>query len=103
LRNAVFEMDDRYTAYDVEGIVRDRLDFAKTLVRIDLADPATVATLECTGRVVSEATAADVPIMLEPFMSRRVDGAVRNDLSPEAVITSVAIASGLGSSSARTW
>jgi DhnA family fructose-bisphosphate aldolase class Ia len=41
--------------------------------------------------------------MLEPFMSRRVDGRVVNDLSTEAVVLSVAIASGLGGSSAYSW
>jgi hypothetical protein len=41
--------------------------------------------------------------MVEPFVSRRVDGRVRNDLSTEAVVTSVAIAAGLGATSAYTW
>lgn len=103
LRGASFELDDRFTAYDVDGIVRDRLDFAKTLLRIDLADPATAATIEATARAVTEASAAGLPIMLEPFMSTRQSGLVVNDLSTEAVITSVAIAAGLGSSSACTW
>ena len=41
--------------------------------------------------------------MVEPFMSRRVDGKVRNDLSPDAVIKSIHISQGLGSTSAYTW
>jgi hypothetical protein len=41
--------------------------------------------------------------MLEPFMSEWVDGRVVNDLSTAAVIASVAIASGLGSTSAYSW
>jgi DhnA family fructose-bisphosphate aldolase class Ia len=36
-------------------------------------------------------------------MSRRQDGKVVNDLSPDAVIKSVAIASGLGNTSRHTW
>jgi hypothetical protein len=36
-------------------------------------------------------------------MSRRVNGAVVNDLSPDAVIKSVHIAQGLGATSAFTW
>ena len=36
-------------------------------------------------------------------MSRRVDGRVKNDLSPDAVIKSVHIAQGLGTTSAYTW
>lgn len=103
LRGAAFEMDDRYTAYDVPAMVRDGLDFAKLLIRIDLADPATARTLEQTAAAVSAAAAARLPIMLEPFISNRVKGVVRNDLTTESVIKSVAIVSGLGSSSAYSW
>ncbi|ROQ64837.1 DhnA family fructose-bisphosphate aldolase class Ia [Rathayibacter sp. PhB152] len=103
LRGASFEMDDRFTGYDIDGIVRDGLDFAKTLLRINLADAGSVATLEANAAAVTAAAAAHVPIMLEPFLSEWVDGAVVNDLSADAVITSIAIASGLGSSSAYTW
>jgi DhnA family fructose-bisphosphate aldolase class Ia len=103
LRGASFEMDDRFTGYDVDGIVRDGLDCAKTLLRVNLGDAGSVATIAANARAVDQAVAARVPIMLEPFMSSWVDGRIVNDLSAEAVITSVAIASGLGSSSAYTW
>ena len=103
LRGAVFEMDDRYTGYDVDSMVDSRLDAAKLLVRINLTDPATVATLESTARAVTAAAKAKLPIMLEPFMSEWVDDKVINDLSTEAVITSVAIASGLGAASGYSW
>ena len=36
-------------------------------------------------------------------MSTRVDGKVRNDLCPDAVIKSIHIGQGLGSTSAYTW
>lgn len=103
LRGASFEMDDRYTAYDVNTMVATGIDFAKTLVRINLDDPATAPTLEATARAVTEAQRAGLPIMLEPFMSRWVDGRVVNDLTPDAVILSIAISSGLGASSSHTW
>lgn len=103
LRHASFEMDDRFTAYDIAGIVRDGLDFAKTLLRINFADAGSAATIEANARAVSEAAAAQVPIMLEPFVSDWVNGRVVNDLSTEAVIRSIAIAAGLGTSSAYTW
>ena len=98
-----FEMDDRYTAYDIDKIKRDRLDFAKNLVRINLEDAGSLATLEATALAVSEAAAAGIPIMLEPFMSFWVDGRVKNDLTADAVILSIAIAEGLGNSSAYSW
>jgi hypothetical protein len=103
LRGSAFEMDDRYTAYNVEGVDRDGLDFAKNLVRINLADPATVKTLEASAAAVDEAVVAKLPIMIEPFMSEWISGSIRNDLSTDAVIKSIAIASGLGNSSAYSW
>lgn len=103
LRGASFEMDDRFTAYDIDGLTRDGLDFAKVLARINLDDGATARTLEEVARSVSGAAAVGLPIMVEPFISGWKDGRILNDLSTEAVILSVAIASALGSSSARTW
>lgn len=103
LRGAVFEMDDRYGAYDVPTMTARGIDFAKSLIRVNLADPATAATLEATARAVNDAAAARLPIMLEPFMSEWRDGRIVNDLSTDAVILSVAIASGLGADSAYTW
>lgn len=103
LKGASFEMDDRYTAYDIDSIVRDGLDFAKNLVRINLQDAGSVDTLETTAFAVSDAAEAQVPIMLEPFMSEWVDGKIKNDLSTDAVILSIAIASGLGNSSSYSW
>jgi DhnA family fructose-bisphosphate aldolase class Ia len=103
LRGAAFEMDDRYGAYDIDAIADRGIDFAKTLVRVNLADAGTAATLEATARAVSEAAAARIPIMLEPFLSEWRDGRIVNDLSTDAVILSIAIAQGLGADSAYTW
>lgn len=103
LRDATFEMDDRFTGYDIAGIVRDRLDFAKTLLRINLDDPGSLATIEAHARAVAESYAAGVPLMIEPFMTTWRDGKAVNDLTPDAAIKAMTIASGLGTSSAYTW
>lgn len=103
LQGAVFEMDDRRTGYDVRGTVEANFDGAKMLMRIDLDDPLTVATVEMCGRAVTELNRAQVVAMVEPFLCRRRGGRVVNDLSPDAVIKSVHIAQGLGASSAYTW
>jgi DhnA family fructose-bisphosphate aldolase class Ia len=103
LQGAVFEMDDRNTGYDVRGTVDAGFEGAKMLLRIDLDDPGTVATLEQCGRVVSELNRFELIAMVEPFMSSRLGGRIVNDLSADAVIKSVHIAQGLGSSSAYTW
>ena len=103
LQGAVFEMDDRFTAYSAASIAESQFDFAKLLVRIALDDAGTAATLQATARAVTESARLRLPVMLEPFMSSWVDGRVVNDLTADAVVKSVAIASGLGESSAYSW
>ena len=41
--------------------------------------------------------------MVEPFISHRVDGRVRNELTAEAMIRAMTVAAGLGTTSAYTW
>ncbi len=103
LRNSVFEFDDRYTAYTASSMKQAGIDFAKNLLRINLKDAATVRTLEKTAEVIDDCAKHEIPIMLEPFMSDWVEGKVVNQLTTEAVELSVAIASGLGSTSAWSW
>lgn len=106
LAGSVFEMDDRQTGFDVQGTIEAGFEGAKMMTRIDLDDPTTVTTLEACGRAVTELNRAELIALVEPFMSSRVggrEGKVVNDLSADAVIKSVAIAQGLGASSAYTW
>ncbi|KOG87935.1 deoxyribose-phosphate aldolase [Streptomyces varsoviensis] len=103
LAGAAFEMDDRFTGHRPEDLARLRFDAGKLLLRIDYDDPGSLSTLETTARVIDAMAALRLPVFVEPFISRRVDGKVRNDLGAEAVTTSVAIAAGLGGTSAYTW
>jgi DhnA family fructose-bisphosphate aldolase class Ia len=103
LAGASFEMDDRFTGHRARDIARLRFDAGKLLLRIDYDDPGSLTTLESTARAVDEMAELRLPIFVEPFLSRRVDGRVVNDLSAEAVTRSIAIASGLGGTSAYTW
>ncbi|MEU1196612.1 deoxyribose-phosphate aldolase [Streptomyces sp. NPDC005813] len=103
LAGASFEMDDRFTGHRAEDIERLRFDAGKLLLRIDHDDPGSLETLESTARAVDDMAARRLPLFVEPFVSRRVDGTVRNDLGAEAVTRSIAIASGLGGTSAYTW
>ena len=103
LRGASFEMDDRFTGYDLDGDSATGLDFAKLLLRINLADAGSASTLESAGHAISKAARAKLPIMIEPFMSRWVDGRIVNDLDADSVMLSMAISAGLGDSSAYSW
>jgi DhnA family fructose-bisphosphate aldolase class Ia len=103
LAGAAFEMDDRFTGHRAEDIARLNFDAGKLLLRIDYDDPGSLATLESTARAVDAMAERRLPLFVEPFISRRIEGAVRNDLSADAVTRSIAIASGLGGTSAYTW
>ena len=103
LAGAQFELDDRMTAATAAATAAARMNGGKMLCRIDLGDPGTVATLEACARAVDELASHGLIAMVEPFMSTRVDGKVRNDLSADAVIKSIHIGQGLGSTSAYTW
>jgi hypothetical protein len=103
LAGTVFEMDDRFTGYDPATIERMGFDGGKMLLRIDPDDRATAATIQACAQAVNELAGRRMMAMIEPFISHRVDGRVRNDLTPEAMIRAVTVASGLGATSAYTW
>jgi hypothetical protein len=103
LAGTTFEIDDRFTAYDAASIAAAGFDGGKMLIRIDPDDPATVRTLDACSTAVSELAAQKLIAMVEPFISHRRDGKVRNDLSPEAMMRAITVASGLGNTSAYTW
>ena len=103
LQGASFEMDDRFGAYDVEGIEASHLDGGKMLTRINYADPGSASTLKSSAEAIDSLSERGLNAMIEPFISRWEDGRIVNDLSEEAVIRSICIAQALGRSSAHTW
>jgi hypothetical protein len=103
LVGTTFEIDDRFTAYDAASIAASGFEGGKMLTRIDPQDAATAATLEACGHAVGELARHRLLAMVEPFISHRVDGRVRNELTAEAMIRAAAVAAGLGTTSAYTW
>jgi len=103
LAGTAFEIDDRFTGYDAAAIAAAGLDGGKMLCRIEPEDLATARTLEACAQAVNELAGHRLMAMVEPFISHRVDGRVRNDLSTEAVIRSATVAAALGRTSAYTW
>jgi hypothetical protein len=103
LAGTVFEIDDRFTGYDAAAIHKMGFDGGKMLFRIDPDDPATPATMQACAQAVNALADRELLAMVEPFISHRVDGRIRNDLSPEAVIRSIVVSAGLGNTSAYTW
>jgi hypothetical protein len=103
LAGTSFEIDDRFTAYDADSIADAGFEGGKMLLRIDPADNGTVSTLEACGNAVTALAARQRMAMVEPFISHRVDGRVRNELTAEAMIRACTVAAGLGTTSAYSW
>jgi len=99
-----FEIDDRFTAYTADSLAKMNLDGGKMLLRIDPTDRATASTLEGCGRAVSALADHRLLALVEPFWVRRDStGRALNDLTPDAMIRAIAVAQGLGTTSAYTW
>ncbi|MFE7705204.1 deoxyribose-phosphate aldolase [Streptomyces sp. NPDC057486] len=103
LAGASFELDDRFTGHRPDDLARLGFDAGKLLLRIDYDDPGSLDTMHATARAIDAMAAHRLPVFVEPFLCRRIDGKVRNDLGAAAVTTSIAIASGLAGTSAYTW
>lgn len=103
LAGSSFELDDRFTGHRAADIERLRFDAGKLLLRIDMTDAGSLNTMTSAAQAVNDLAERGLMAMVEPFLSLREGGKVRNDLSVEAVTRAIAIASGLGGTSAHTW
>jgi DhnA family fructose-bisphosphate aldolase class Ia len=101
---ANWELDDRMTAYDADHVVAYGLDGGKVLLRIDETDAAVARTLESVAAVTTALADRRLMCLVEPLPYLKDDiGRATLDPSVERLIKVVAVASGLGSSSAYTW
>jgi hypothetical protein len=104
LAGARWEIDDRFTAYDVEHLVDAGLDGGKMLLRIDDDDAGTAPTLEACARAVTALADAGLAAMVEPLpyttdeMGRAV---LKRDVG--ALVRAAGVASGLGATSGHSW
>ena len=101
---AKWELDDRLTSYDADHIESMGLDGGKTLIRIDYSDPSVARTIETVAALTTQLADRKLMAMIEPLpYKKNAEGGAILDESDEALIKVVAIASGLGSSSAYSW
>jgi hypothetical protein len=103
LAGSAFELDDRFTGYDAAALAAMGFEAGKMLLRIDPTDPGSVATMQACAHAVSALARRRLTAMVEPFWTHRWGGRVAPDLSPDAVVRAVAVAAGLGVTSAYTW
>jgi hypothetical protein len=97
-----FELDDRFTAYTVDGIVGAGLDGGKMMVRV-ADEPEALRTLTSTARIIDELSARRLPTMIEVFASEVEGGRVRNRADADSLIRAISVVSGLGTTSAYLW
>jgi DhnA family fructose-bisphosphate aldolase class Ia len=101
---ARWELDDRLTAYDSDHVEEFGLDGGKVLLRIEPTDPGVARTLEMVAAITTELSDRRIMCLIEPLPYLKDEaGRARPDPSVEELVRVVAIASGLGSSSAYTW
>ncbi|MGW8666933.1 Cgl0159 family (beta/alpha)8-fold protein [Streptomyces niveus] len=103
LAGAAFELDDRFTGHRAADVARLGFDAGKLLLRVDYEDARSADTLLSAARAVDAMAERRLPVFVEPFICHRRDGRLGTDLTAEAVTRSIAIASGLGGTSAYTW
>jgi hypothetical protein len=97
-----FELDDRFTAYTVDGIVAAGLDGGKMMVRV-ADEPEALRTLAACAHAINELSARKLPAMIEVFASELEDGRARNRADADSLIRAITIVSGLGTTSAFLW
>jgi hypothetical protein len=104
LSGAAWELDDRFTGYDVATIDRFGLDGGKMLLRLDFDDARSNETLTACAAAVTALAARQLVAMIEPLPAvRDAGGRVRIRDSVDAQVEAVTVASGLGATSAYTW
>ncbi len=103
LYGTAFEMDDRFTAYDANGLDAMDLDGGKMMVRLDLEDPASLDTLEACAQAVDGCVDNGLTAFVEAFLVRKTDDGYETDRSPRGLMQAVSVASALGDSSLHTW
>lgn len=104
LAGARWELDDRVTAYDPAHVEALGLDGGKVMIRLEDTDPAVARTLEAAAATVTALADRRLTVVVEPIPCRiGPDGRVGPDPGHDRLLRAVAVASGLGASSAHTW
>ncbi len=103
LQGAVFEMEDRFTAFTPERLEGLGLDGGKMMVRIDLASEGSGRTLGWCAEAVTALNRKGIPAFLEPLPVKKRRGRYEVEREPEAMIEAISVAAALGESSLGLW
>lgn len=103
LAGAVFEMDDRMTAFTPERISQTRLDAAKLMFRLELSEPAALDTIEYCVKALDRLHDLGIPAFLECLAVQKSEGKYKMLKSAPELVKVIGVASGMGKSSMGTW
>jgi len=103
LAGAVFELDDRMTAYTPERLAQMRLDGGKMMFRLDLAEPACLETIEYCVKAIDRLYDLGIPAFVECLPVQKTAGRYQVLKSAPALVKVIGVATALGKSSLGTW
>jgi hypothetical protein len=103
LAGCVWELDDPMTGATAASCKAFRLDGAKTLLRVDPTEAASLTTLKACADVINECNALELPMFLEPLPVTKTDKGYIVVKTAEAVARLVGVSSALGDSSRYLW
>lgn len=104
LTGSAWELHDSFTAYTPQALSKARFDGGKMLLRLDYDDEGTRATIEACVEAVNGLADRNLIAMVEPLPAvRDEDGRVVLNLSADAMVEAVSMASALGHTSRYTW
>jgi hypothetical protein len=103
LAGSTWEVDDRFTAYDVASIAESNLDGGKLTLRLDWRDPGTNRALVAAASAIKQLARARTVALVEPLPVSSESGRIRVANDRDHLVRALSVASGLGPTSARTW
>lgn len=103
LAGSTWEVDERFTSFDVAAIAAGNLDGGKLTLRLDWKDPSTNDAIAACAGAVGELARNQTVALVEPLPVYREGGRARVANDPDQLIRALSVASGLGAVSAYTW
>jgi hypothetical protein len=103
LAGAAWELDDPMTGVTAKVCADWKLDGAKTLLRVDAQEPASLKTMMYCAQAITECNALKLPMFLEPLPVKKTEAGYPVVKEAGAVARLAGVSSALGDSSRYLW
>lgn len=103
LAGSSWELDDPMTGATPAACAAWRLDGAKTLLRVDEGEPASLKTMVACAQAITECNALKVPMFLEPLPVTKTEKGYAVTKKADVLARLAGVASALGDSSRYLW